>query len=108
MTEKLLKLTEKLTSVSDTRQRMTLLCVLCQITSRYDADITKNKLRRRNIIFCGGRSSISLKAIVEAILRDQEILDCLLSQFLKSHGGTQQHASYGKQLLGAGISLKRE
>ena len=33
-----------------------------QIISRYDADITKNRLLRKNTIFSGGRLTISLKA----------------------------------------------
>lgn len=35
---------------------------LSQIISRYDADITKNRLLRKNTIFSGGRLTISLKA----------------------------------------------
>ena len=35
---------------------------LSQIISRYDADITKNRLLRKNTTFCGGILTISLKA----------------------------------------------
>ena len=45
---------------------------LTQISSRYDANITKNRLLRKNTIFCGGRLNISLKANLRGNLKRLE------------------------------------
>ena len=60
MTKRLLQLVEKLCLEHHTENE--LLCHLCQIISRCDAERTKNKPLRTSIISCGESGTISLKA----------------------------------------------